>query len=127
MRKTNPVRRLNISERERQQIQKEVQNAFSGKGAALRKAAKLYSDFTGHDDPRITKISAPERSKIMLLIGDVDGILYTTVRDGRTEKYIHRFKSKARPQLLSSPDGKQLYLLGGAYDFTERGIVDNPA
>ena len=97
---------------------------FSQRGAGIRKAAKLYSEFTGHNDPVITKIKVEKRSKTMLLIGDVDGILYTTVRDGITEKYIHRFKRQSRPQLLVSPDGKQLYLLGGAYDFTERGIVD---
>lgn len=122
--KRNPVRRLTISEAERKRMQREVQSMFSSRGKSIRNAAKLYTDFTGHDDPRISKIKVEKRSKVMLLIGDVDGILYTTVRDGLTEKYIHKFKRQSRPQLLASPDGKQLYLLGGAYDFTERGIVD---
>jgi len=57
-------------------------------------------------------------------IGECDGLLYTTVRDGVKESYIHKFKKKSRPLLVSSHDGKQLFLLGGRYDFTERGIVD---
>lgn len=57
-------------------------------------------------------------------IGEVDGILYSTIRDGNPEKYIHRFKKKSRPLLAASFDGSQLYILGGGYTFTERGIVD---
>ena len=57
-------------------------------------------------------------------IGQCDGILYTTVRDGRTEKYIHKFKKNSRPVLVSNFDGKSLGLVGGKYHFTERGIED---
>ena len=59
-----------------------------------------------------------------LTIGKCDGILYTTVRDGETEAYIHRFKKSARPTLAASHDGESLSLIGGKFDFTERGIVD---
>jgi len=61
---------------------------------------------------------------VLMLIGHCDGVLYTTRRDGKQEKYIHRFKRNSRPLLASSFDGKQLYMLGGAYDFTEEGITD---
>jgi hypothetical protein len=50
--------------------------------------------------------------------------VYRTTRDGVTEKYEHTFRSKSRPALVSSSDGKQLYLLGGAYNITDRGIED---
>lgn len=59
-----------------------------------------------------------------LKVGHCDGILYTTVRDGKTEKYIHKFKRSSRPLLAASFDGKSLVLIGGSYQFTERGIVD---
>lgn len=59
-----------------------------------------------------------------LLIGEMDGVLYTTIRDGKTESYIHKFSKKSRPQLAASFDGKQLYVIGGSYTFTDRGIVD---
>lgn len=51
--------------------------------------------------------------------------MYTTVRDGEVEKYIHRFKKSARPILAASHDGKQLVLIGGDFVFTECGITDN--
>ena len=61
---------------------------------------------------------------VLIGIGEVDGIMYSTVRDGVLEKYVHRFAKKARPLFAVSHDGKQLFMLGGAYNFTERGIVD---
>lgn len=60
----------------------------------------------------------------MLPVGELDGVLYTTVRDGQTEKYIHKFRKKSRPLLAASHDGKSLHILGGEYEFTERGIED---
>jgi hypothetical protein len=59
-----------------------------------------------------------------MLVGDLDGVLYTTVRDGKTEKYVHRFRKRSRPLLVSAHDGKSLHILGGEYEFTERGIED---
>ncbi|NCA24613.1 MAG: hypothetical protein EBS91_08475, partial [Betaproteobacteria bacterium] len=58
-------------------------------------------------------------------IGEVDGILYSTVRDGVLEKYIHKFRKRDKPLFVVAPDGKALYLVGGNYTFTERGIVDD--
>ena len=89
----------------------------------MREAARRFSDFTGHAPEYLerVKLSTP---KIGLVIGDLDGILYTTVRDGKTEKYVHRFKRKSRPLLISSSDGKSLHIVGGQYKFTDRGIVD---
>ena len=59
-----------------------------------------------------------------LAIGELDGVMYTTRRDGKQEKYIHKFKKSSRPLLCASFDGKILVVLGGAYQFTKRGIVD---
>ena len=57
-------------------------------------------------------------------IGECDGVLYTTVRDGKIEHYIHEFADSDKPMLAVSPNGRQLILIGGRYKFTERGIVD---
>ena len=62
--------------------------------------------------------------KTGLVIGELDGVLYTNVRDGKTEKYKHDFKKSSRPHLIASNDGKSLHILGGEYEFTERGIED---
>lgn len=98
--------------------------ALQNKAALIRQAARRIARFTGMNDVSARKIRVSRQSDVVLDIGRVDGILYTTIRDGATEKYIHRFARNARPLLAASPDGKRLYLLGGAYTFTDRGIVD---
>ena len=88
-------------------------------------AAKLYAEFTGNDAAVLGMVNVPELPKSAACIGTCDGILYTTERDGEIQKYIHKFRSKDKPLFCVAPDGKQLLLVGGAYTFTERGIVDN--
>jgi len=90
----------------------------------IQKAAKLYKDFSGHDPESLGSISIPKQPTVGVVIGDVEAIMYNTVRDGVFERYIHKFKKSARPLFVVTPDGDQLLLVGGAYDFTERGIVD---
>lgn len=87
-------------------------------------AADLFRRFTGHRAEPVEVVSVPPLPKVVAIMGELDGVLYTTVRDGRREKYIHTFRAKDRPLLGVSPDGKQLLIVGGDYDFTERGIVD---
>lgn len=89
-----------------------------------RKAAALYQRFTGHLADEGVRVKVPPPVKVGVCIGDLDGVLYTTVRDGRVEKYIHKFAKADKPLFVVSPDGKQLLLIGGRYTFTERGIVD---
>lgn len=88
------------------------------------RVADLLERFKGHDAEVIGTVDIPELPAAVGAIGELDGVLYTTVRDGKVEKYIHRFRAKDRPLLCVSPDGRQLYVIGGAYVFTERGIVD---
>jgi hypothetical protein len=93
-------------------------------GAEFERAAKLYEDFTGHQAEPLAQIKTPVQPKVALVIGRCDGVLYTTVRDGKREKYIHQFKAKDAPILCVSPDGYQILLIGGNFRFTELGIVD---
>jgi len=84
-------------------------------------AGELFKDFTGEYPEKLKKIRI-RNPKTGLVIGELDGVLYTTVRDGKTEKYEHEFKKGSRPLLVSSHDGESLHILGGDYEFTERGI-----
>lgn len=91
----------------------------------IKQAAKLIEDFSGHRARIMGKVRFPKNPGTGIAIGKVLGISYETKRDGVSEKYYHRFTRKtSRPLLVSSPDGKQLFLLGGAYNFTDRGIED---
>ena len=96
----------------------------AGARRAKSRAADLYERFTGHDAEVIGEVTIPPPPREVCVIGTLDGVLYTTVRDGRTEHYKHEFALKDRPLLAVSPDGKSLHLIGGRYVFTERGIVD---
>lgn len=91
----------------------------------IDQAKDLYERFTGHDALELGSIDVPELPEVGVAIGEVDGILYSTIRDGKLEKYIHKFRAKDRPLFIVSPNGGALYLVGGNYDFTERGIVDH--
>ena len=46
----NPVRELPISQAEAAQLKRQVQKQFGGRGRDLRKAAVLYTAFTGHEE-----------------------------------------------------------------------------
>ena len=70
-------------------------------------------------------MKVPPLPKVAAVIGECDGVLYTTVRDGVKERYIHEFRKGDKPLLCVSPDGRQILLVGGAYRFTEAGIVDD--
>lgn len=93
--------------------------------AEIFDAANLYERFTG----RKSRVSGsaylrlPEPSALAI-VGKLDFVGYTANRDRRGEKYIHEFAPRARPWLCSSADGSQLWIVGGRYRFTERGIVD---
>ena len=90
----------------------------------IKRGADLYERFSGHEAEILGRVRVKSLPKVAVGVGVCDGILYTTVRDGRTEKYIHKFKAADKPILAVTPDGKQILLLAGNYTFTERGIVD---
>lgn len=89
----------------------------------LEQASKLFEDFTGHEADEVEEHQI-DWPNVGLKIGHCDGVLYTTIRDGKKEHYIHEFKNECRPTLFSSFDGKKIGLIGGDYTFTERGITD---
>jgi hypothetical protein len=101
---------------------------MKSKSELVKKAAKLYQDFTGHYREfmveRAKLPSSLRNLKALTVIGECEYIAYNTVRDGEPEKYIHHFRKSSRPLFCVTPDGKQIVLFGGAYEFTDRGIVD---
>jgi hypothetical protein len=88
----------------------------------LQQAGRLLAEFSGHEP--VETIKAGTSFDKGLVIGELDGVLYTTVRDGQTEKYIHKFRKNSRPLLAASSDGKKLGIVGGQFQFTEAGIED---
>lgn len=89
--------------------------------AGLDKAAQMIEEFSGHAPDSVLRVSEKPFTT-GAVIGKLDGVLYSTVRDGVAEKYIHRFKRKSRPLLATSSDGKHLRIVGGQFKFGEAGI-----
>lgn len=89
----------------------------------IKQAIQALEEFTGHDAKHLDILEVRDND-VFFKVGELDGVLYTTMRDGEEERYIHEFATKARPQLIASFDGQEIRIIGGKYDFTERGIVD---
>jgi len=89
----------------------------------VKEATERHFDFSGHQAKFIDEKDL-KKMDVGFKIGQVDFIGYTAKRDGRVEKYIHKFKRSSRPILASNYDGKFIALVNGKYHFTERGIVD---
>lgn len=94
------------------------------KRAQRTRAADLYEQFSGHDADEYQTVKKPEIPDVVAVIGELESVIYSTVRDGVSERYIHDFRKSSRPLLCVTPDGAQLLLIGGRYEFTDRGIVD---
>ena len=87
----------------------------------INAAVELFKNFTGENPEYIDTVDLPVDS-VAMAIGHCDAVMYETIREGKTEKYLHKFKKGARPVLAVSSEGTQLYILGGKYVFTDRGI-----
>jgi len=88
------------------------------------KARNLYNNFSGHDlNESEYEITIPDGT-VVFPIGTLDGLMYTAIRDGKKEQYLHTFNKKSAPLLVSTSDGLQLFIVGGKYEFTETGIND---
>jgi hypothetical protein len=87
-------------------------------------ALKLFEDFTGHEARVEGYADVPDVDDTMVVVGTIHAIAYTATREGETHLYEHQFSESAAPVLAVSYDGKRLYLLGGSYRFTHRGIED---
>ena len=92
--------------------------------ARLSQASDLYEEFTGHNADNMEVVDF-EPFDTGLKVGTMDGLMYTAVRDGVTEHYIHKFKKSARPDLAVSHDGTRFVPIGGNFTFTEAGFVDD--
>lgn len=63
----------------------------------------------------------------LLRVGDLVGLIYRSDRrhPGRPRTYVHFMRYP--PRLVCDPTGRQLYILGGRYHVSRRGIEDGPA
>jgi len=96
------------------------------KRADVRAAFKLHKKFreplrTDRVKVRRLKIDIPSA---LMVQGTVEAICYRTTHGGKAVLYKHDFAPGSRPWLAAGPKKNQLFLVGGRFHVTERGIVD---
>lgn len=72
-----------------------------------------------------TTLTVPRLPGTVAAIGRIVSLTYESSRGRELWRYTHAFKPGARPVLAVAPDGRQLFLIGGRFRFTRRGIVDS--
>lgn len=101
-------------------------NRPGNRSGDTRRAVKAYEDFSGHKPKRVRRSRLDDRDVTGWQMGQLVGIAYEARRDGATKQYFHEFKKAARPELVARDDGRKLYIDGGRYKVTDRGIEDMP-
>ena len=90
---------------------------------SLRRAQELFRQFHCFPSRRTTRLPQ-ERAipEVLAHVGELRGLIYRSDRGhrGKPRTFVHFFK--LRPQLTCDAHGKQLYILGGNYRVTPRGL-----
>jgi hypothetical protein len=86
-------------------------------------AAALFRSFHRFGPGQVIRMPHPRRMPVVLVhLGWLQGLIYSSDRGspGRPRRFIHFLETPAR--LTCDPLGEQLYVLGGRYRVTHRGI-----
>lgn len=86
-------------------------------------AFKLHEKFR-EEIPKRAKAVKFDVPKVVMVMGTLESVEYTTTHKGKVHKYRHDFASGSRPFLAAGPKKNQLFIVGGCYHVTDRGIVD---
>lgn len=90
---------------------------------ALRQGMGLYRQFNHFRPARVVKVRhARLMPPVVVELGELVGLIYRSDKGqpGRPRAYIHLLQDP--PLLVSNSDGTQLYIVGGSYRVTRRGI-----
>jgi hypothetical protein len=90
---------------------------------SVSKAKQLYEKFREAPASRARKIRIRYPTAVMVM-GYLEFVGYSTTHGGTAKMYKHKFAKGSRPLLCAGPKAGQLYLIGGRFHVTERGIVD---
>jgi hypothetical protein len=87
----------------------------------LARAGCLFEAFTGVATQRVaTRQINRTMPQVLVDMGALRGLVYTKDHCGTGETYIHFMEDP--PRLMCDADGRQLYVLGGSYRVTRRGL-----
>ena len=86
-------------------------------------ARQLFEQFHSFAPPKTLRRKCPRLlPKVLVNLGELRGLIYRSDKEqcGRPRTFIHFMETP--PLLASDPAGKQLYIVGGNYRITSRGI-----
>jgi len=89
----------------------------------LEEGRELYRVFHNSSERRIIRRHCDRTIPSVLVdLGALRGLIYSADRDGRgrVKTFIHFMETP--PRLMCDPRGNQLYVVGGRYRITRRGI-----
>lgn len=92
----------------------------------LEEAEEEFRGFHwGRRPKRVRRAPMPETRGVLVEIGELLGVPYRTAKgEGEpVEDWIHWF-SEPRPRLAYDPETRDLFILGGRYTVTDRGVED---
>jgi hypothetical protein len=91
-------------------------------GAAVRSAATLYQQFARMPARSIDRVAHTRlMPPVVLELGRLAGLVYRSNKwVGRPRTYIHFMDDP--PRLVSDVTGRRLFIVGGSYQVTARGI-----
>jgi hypothetical protein len=97
---------------------------LSGRAPHIAGAAeRLYRTFSGFEPARTVRVRHPRvMPRVVVQLGDLTGLIYRSDKwsRGRLRTFIHFMDEP--PRLVSNASGTQLYIVGGRYRVTARGI-----
>lgn len=102
---------------------KRTRGRGSIKRGTFKNALGLYRKFREAEPQRVRRVTI-EIPEALMTMGRVSAIEYETTHGGKTQAYRHDFVPGSRPTIAASGKRNGLFLLGGRYHVTERGIVD---
>jgi hypothetical protein len=91
--------------------------------SGLDKGRQLFQKFHSFAPPRIIRASCSRvMPRVLVNLGELRGLIYRSDKGqcGRPRTFIHFMETP--PRLACDPSGKQLYIVGGNYRVTPRGI-----
>lgn len=89
----------------------------------VERAAELYEEFREQpvQQAQFQDIDLPEA---VFEVGICEALAYVTTHAGKPTHYVHAFVQGSRPRLYSSGRKNDLFIFGGRFRMTARGIVD---
>lgn len=88
----------------------------------IEAAIEKYLEVHGKAPTKASRVEIPDPPQAVTLIGELIQVNYRTTKNGGpSTEYYHRFK-RPRPKLVTDPKGKNLFVVGGKFKISERGI-----